>query len=123
MLKFGVVKLNDPIYDYLLIFLDIENFAEAIQEVENRLKLILTEQDRVYHIAIDILFMTGNSKLRYINCDYQNGKFDFNLSKNFIPNDHLRQASSDWFYDHDEYVKDSPILPRYRDRIRNKLPF
>ena len=123
MNDFAIVKLKDPVYDCLLIYLSAEGYDEALVKVEKKLKKTLKDKHYAYNIVIDLLFVNGNCHNRFLDGYYVNGKFDFHLQKTISPNMDIRQQSTDWLYNHNEFVKNSPLTPRSREYIKRREAF
>ena len=122
MTDFGVVKLDDPDFDYLLIYLDVEDVTEALEREQERLRKVLNKKDYVYSIILDLLFITGNTENRFMQCFYCSGEFQLTFARCVKADLMIRQISSIWLHDHYEYVEYAPLIPRDKERIQMGLP-
>ena len=74
-------------------------------------------------ILIDQLLVTGNSRNRFISCEYINGILDLTTAQTVRGDRYFKNIATKWLNAHYAYVENSILTEDQRKYVRECVPF
>ena len=114
-----IKRINKDGYDRFLIWLSFESLFDHLNSMEES----LNASNASGRILIDQLFITGDGDNRFISCEFEDGKLNFQTVCVVRPADSLRKETVDWLHDHYSYVENSILTDAQRKKVRDRIAF
>lgn len=114
--NFEVLKLNDELYDFLIIATSYINPLSSFQEIVKKLKVKEAE------LIFDLTLINGVNKNRYIKCKYIAGKNQFQFCE--IPKDiseRIKIISKNYFNKHLEIIDKSVLTDSLKFLLKSNM--
>jgi hypothetical protein len=115
MNKFQTIKLDNGLYDFLVIATSYENPLSSLVEITEEAN---TEKAR---LLFDLTLINGTKKNRYVACNYEKyGTPPYSCSIVESVDDGVKNISRKYFSEHADAVQDSVIPNALKFLIRTE---
>lgn len=113
-MKFIIGQTKSKEYKAVLLLLSTESFIDQLREIEEDSNI----KESSGTFLIDQLFLTGNNKNRFVSCYCENGKLDLETVHIVQPDISIQKEITEWLYSHYEYVENSILTKRQKEKIK-----
>ncbi|WP_338992073.1 type II toxin-antitoxin system RnlB family antitoxin [Fusobacterium vincentii] len=113
---FEILKLNNELYDFLVIATSYNNPLSSFQEIVKKLKV---EEAK---LIFDLTLINGINKNRYVKCKYRAGKNQFQFCE--IPEDiseTIKVISKNYFNKHEEIIDKSVLTDSLKFLLKSNM--
>ena len=117
--NFVIFNVNHDVCDKFLLCLTIEDITTHKASIESS-PLIMNQTGK---ILIDQLLVTGNSRNRFISCEYINGILDLTTAQAVRGDKYFKNIATKWLNTHYAYVENSILTEDQRKYVRECVPF
>lgn len=114
-----IVPAHTDDYDIYIINLSHEGILNFIEELEKE-PLV---QNSTGKLLVDQLLTTGNSKNRYLLCQYDHGIIDLDSAVNEEPHDSYRYKTVELLKENEHLLDNTILMDSERENIRNLISF
>jgi hypothetical protein len=113
---FEILKLNDELYDFLIIATSYKNPLSSFHEIVKKLKV------KEAKLIFDLTIINGINKNRYIKCKYRAGKNQFQFCE--ISEDiseTIKVISKNYFNKHEEIIDKSVLTDSLKFLLKSNM--
>ncbi len=111
MLKYKIEKLNDSLFNCIIVFFNYDSIMNHINQIESEL------DNLIEIILIDRLLTTGDNENRYISCKVNNSKILLETAQTVIPNEEIVNISDKILRQYPKELEKSILCQSLKEKI------